>query len=44
MKTGGPEYVPIMVLRPIFSFTTVVVTVTGMTTMPVLINEKRRML
>jgi hypothetical protein len=46
MKSGAPEYLPIMMLRPVLSLTTVtvIVTVTGMTTMPVLINEKLRML
>ena len=36
MTTGAAEYVSNMTLRPILSsFVTVVVTVTGMTTMPV---------
>jgi hypothetical protein len=36
MTFGTPEYVPIMALGPVLSFVvTVVVTVTGTTTMPV---------
>ena len=41
MKSGRTEYVSIMMLRPVLSLSTVtvVVTVTGITSMPVLINE-----
>jgi hypothetical protein len=35
MTPGTPEYLSIMTLGPIFSFVTVVVTVTGTTRMPV---------
>ena len=35
MTFETPEYVSIMTLRPILSFLTVVVTVTGITAMPV---------
>jgi len=43
---GTPEYLSIMMLRPLLSFTTVtvVVTVTGITSMPVLPDEVLRML
>ena len=45
MYPGATEYVSIMTLGPVFSFTTVtvVVTVTGITAMPVLTDEKLRM-
>ena len=35
MTSGTPEYVPVMSLRPVLSFLTVVVTVTGTMKMPV---------
>lgn len=45
MYTAAREYLSIMTLGPVFSFTTVtvVVTVTGITSMPVLSDEKLRM-
>jgi hypothetical protein len=45
MYAGAAEYVSIMTFGPVFSFTTVtvVVTVTGITLMPVLTDEKLRM-
>jgi hypothetical protein len=35
MTSGAPEYLPNMTLRPFLSVVTVVVTVTGITRMPV---------
>jgi hypothetical protein len=46
MTSGAPEYLPIMLFAPVPSFTTltVVVTVTGVSEMPVLPDEELRML